>query len=74
MQGNELADTALEEPSGLVFVNCMACKTPIISVKFGGPKDSVISGVGELVDAPPETTDLSTFPPGIEILGKTFHL
>merc|ERR1711959_579982 len=59
------------EPFGLVFVECMACKTPVIGANSGGPKDFVTPEVGELVPEPPETKDLSTVPNGIETLGKT---
>merc|ERR1712190_626919 len=56
---------------GLVFVECMACKTPVIGANSGGPKDFVTKEVGELVAEPPETTDLATVPNGVETLGKT---
>jgi glycosyltransferase involved in cell wall biosynthesis len=42
------------EPFGLVFVECMACGTPVIGVDSGGPRDFVTSEVGTLV---PETDD-----------------
>ena len=42
------------EPFGLVFVECMACGTPVIGADSGGPRDFVTSEVGTLV---PETTD-----------------
>ena len=61
-----------QEPPGLVFVDLMACKTPIIGANSGGSKESVITGVGELVDVPAATTNLPTVPVGIESLGKTF--
>jgi len=60
-----------KEPFGLVFVECMACKTPVIGANSGGPKDFVTPDVGELVTEPPETSDLSTVPLGVETLGKT---
>jgi len=60
-----------KEPFGLVFVECMACKTPVIGANSGGPKDFVDASVGELVAEPPETSDLSTVPLGVETLGKT---
>jgi len=60
-----------KEPFGLVFVECMACKTPVIGANSGGPKDFVDATVGKLVDEPPETTDLATVPNGIETLSKT---
>merc|ERR1712151_700780 len=60
-----------KEPFGLVFVECMACRTPVIGANSGGPKDFVTPDVGELVTEPPETTDLATVPNGVETLGKT---
>ena len=42
------------EPFGLVFIECMACGTPVIGVNSGGPRDFVTSNVGHLV---PETDD-----------------
>lgn len=60
-----------KEPFGLVFVECMACKTPVIGANSGGPVDFVTPDVGELVKEPPETTDLSTVPLGVETLAKT---
>merc|ERR1712226_1559289 len=62
---------SFKEPFGLVFVECMACKTPVIGANSGGPKDFVTNSVGELVAEPPETKDLSTVPLGVETLGKT---
>merc|ERR1711920_1159858 len=62
---------SFKEPFGLVFVECMACKTPVIGANSGGPKDFVTPEVGELVAEPPETTDLATVPNGIETLSKT---
>merc|ERR1711920_336920 len=62
---------SFKEPFGLVFVECMACKTPVIGANSGGPKDFVSSDVGELVAEPPETKDLSTVAQGVETLGKT---
>merc|ERR1712113_558974 len=64
---------SFREPFGLVFVECMACKTPVIGANSGGPKDFVTKTVGELVAEPPETTDLATVPNGIETLGKTLN-
>merc|ERR1712190_611786 len=60
-----------KEPFGLVFVECMACRTPVIGANSGGPKDFVTKEVGELVAEPPETSDLSTVPNGVITLGKT---
>merc|ERR1712083_18710 len=62
---------SFKEPFGLVFVECMACRTPVIGANSGGPKDFVSATVGELVAEPPETTDLATVPNGIETLSKT---
>merc|ERR1719399_59174 len=41
-----------EEPMGMVFIECMACGTPVIGADSGGPKDFVSPAVGALV---PET-------------------
>jgi len=64
---------SFREPFGLVFVECMACKTPVIGANSGGPKDFVVPEVGELVTEPPETTDLATVPNGVATLGKTLY-
>merc|ERR1712137_755926 len=61
---------SFKEPFGLVFVECMACRTPVIGANSGGPKDFVVPEVGCLVDEPPETTDLATVPLGVKTLGK----
>jgi len=45
-----------DEPFGLVFIECMACGTPVIGVNSGGPRDFVTAEVGALV---PESTDRS---------------
>jgi glycosyltransferase involved in cell wall biosynthesis len=42
------------EPFGLVFIECMACGTPVIGADSGGPRDFVTRDVGLLV---PETDD-----------------
>lgn len=42
------------EPFGLVFLECMACSTPVIGADSGGPRDFVTPAVGALV---PETDD-----------------
>jgi glycosyltransferase involved in cell wall biosynthesis len=42
------------EPFGLVFIECMACGTPVIGADSGGPRDFVTPEVGHLV---PETDD-----------------
>merc|ERR1719199_1143531 len=62
---------SFKEPFGLVFVECMACRTPVIGANSGGPKDFVTPEVGMLVDEPPETKDLNTVALGVETLGKT---
>merc|ERR1712003_84436 len=64
---------SFKEPFGLVFVECMACMTPVIGANSGGPKDFVTTEVGELVAEPPETHDLSTVPNGIKTLGITLN-
>ena len=40
---------------GMVFIECMACGTPVIGADSGGPKDFVSPAVGALV---PETPNL----------------
>jgi glycosyltransferase involved in cell wall biosynthesis len=62
-----------KEPFGLVFVECMACRTPVIGANSGGPKDFVSPEVGALVAEPSETVDLSTVPLGVKTLGKTLN-
>merc|ERR1712188_73699 len=62
-----------KEPFGLVFVECMACRTPVIGANSGGPKDFVTPDVGVLVEEPSETVDLATVPAGVETLGKTLN-
>jgi glycosyltransferase involved in cell wall biosynthesis len=42
------------EPFGLVFIECMACGTPVIGADSGGPRDFVGPEVGALV---PESDD-----------------
>merc|ERR1712113_1185460 len=64
---------SFREPFGLVFVECMACKTPVIGANSGGPKDFVVPEVGELVAEPPETVDLPSVPAGVVTLGKTLY-
>lgn len=64
---------SFKEPFGLVFVECMACRTPVIGANSGGPKDFVAPEVGELVAEPPETTDLSTVAQGVKTLGVTLN-
>jgi len=38
------------EPFGLVFIEAMACGTPVIGANSGGPRDFVTDAVGTLVD------------------------
>jgi glycosyltransferase involved in cell wall biosynthesis len=64
---------SFKEPFGLVFVECMACKCPVIGANSGGPKDFVVPEVGELVAEPPETKDLSTVAQGVVTLGGTLN-
>eukprot|EP01084_Bolivina_argentea_P104734 187524_1 len=49
---------SLNEPFGMVFIECMACGTPVIGANSGGPKDFVNDEVGYLV---PETEDRVQF-------------
>lgn len=52
-QLNTVADVGVfpskDEPFGLVFIECMACGTPVIGARSGGPKDFVTPEVGTLV-------------------------
>ncbi len=48
------------EPFGLVFVECMACGTPVIGADSGGPRDFVTSEVGALVPETDDRTALAT--------------
>ncbi len=41
-----------EEAFGMVFVECMACGTPVIGADSSGPKDFVDSSVGMLIPEP----------------------
>lgn len=45
---------AHQEPFGLVFIEAMACGTPVVGADSGGPRDFVTPEVGVLV---PETDD-----------------
>ena len=45
------------EPFGMVFIECMACGTPVIGCNSGGPKDFVDAAVGALVEEPAEKFD-----------------
>lgn len=64
---------SFREPFGLVFVECMGCKTPVIGANSGGPVDFVTKPVGELVPEPPETKDLHTVPAGVNTLAKSLE-
>ena len=48
------------EPFGLVFIECMACGTPVIGADSGGPRDFVTSEVGTLVPETDDRTALAT--------------
>ena len=50
---------SFEEPMGMVFLECMACGTPVIGADSGGPKDFVSPAEGALV---PETPSLGEEP------------
>jgi glycosyltransferase involved in cell wall biosynthesis len=39
------------EPMGLVFIECMACGTPVVGAASGGPLDFVDESVGALIPA-----------------------
>ncbi len=50
---NAMADLGVypsrNEPFGLVFIECMACGTPVIGADSGGPRDFVTDAVGGLI-------------------------
>lgn len=50
---NAMADIGVypsrNEPFGLVFIECMACATPVIGADSGGPRDFVTDATGGLV-------------------------
>ena len=48
------------EPFGLVFIECMACGTPVIGADSGGPRDFVTPEVGTLVPETDDRTALAT--------------
>ena len=48
-------------------------RPPLATTQSYSKQDLAIVGVGLLVDEPPEKSDLSTVPAGIEILGETLH-
>lgn len=39
-----------DEPFGLVFIECMACGTPVLGARSGGPVDFVTEAVGALIE------------------------
>jgi len=39
-----------KEPFGMVFIECMACGTPVIGANSGGPTDFITSTYGALID------------------------
>merc|ERR1719382_1102446 len=47
-----------KEPFGMVFIECMACGTPVIGAASGGPLSFVTEAVGTLV---PESADIASF-------------
>lgn len=47
------------EPFGLVFIECMACGTPVIGANSGGPRDFVTEDVGALVAETDDKSDLA---------------
>ena len=48
---------SFEEPMGMVFIECMACGTPVIGANSGGPRDFVKPPVGALVPECPGLWD-----------------
>lgn len=48
------------EPFGLVFIECMACGTPVIGADSGGPRDFVTAEVGTLVRETDDRIALAT--------------
>eukprot|EP00933_Yihiella_yeosuensis_P036404 TRINITY_DN3015_c3_g1_i1.p1 TRINITY_DN3015_c3_g1~~TRINITY_DN3015_c3_g1_i1.p1 ORF type:complete len:1063 (+),score=249.62 TRINITY_DN3015_c3_g1_i1:58-3246(+) len=50
------------EPFGMVFIECMACGTPVVGAKSGGPLTFVTEDVGVLV---PELDNIDTFSDGV---------
>ena len=58
------------EPFGMVFVECMACGTPVIGANSGGPKDFVTDAVGGLFDEPAERYDWDSITDSVFALVK----
>lgn len=55
------------EPFGLVFIECMACGTPVVGADSGGPRDFVTDEVGGLV---PEAEGEVLVDSLVEIIGR----
>lgn len=55
------------EPFGLVFIECMACGTPVIGADSGGPRDFVTDEVGGLV---PECEGPELVDALVEMIGR----
>ena len=68
---NAMADLGVypsrNEPFGLVFIECMACGTPVIGADSGGPRDFVTDAVGGLV---PETEGDDLINALVEAIGQ----
>ncbi len=68
---NALADLGVypsrNEPFGLVFIEAMACGTPVIGADSGGPRDFVTDDVGGLV---PEAEGALLVTSLVEIIGR----
>jgi len=69
-QASAFIFTSIIEPFGLVVLEAMACGTPVISVKEGGPCESIIDGeTGFLVER-----DELKFSRAIELILTDVHL
>lgn len=55
-----------DEPFGMVFIECMACGTPVIGACSGGPKDFVSDEVGNLVPENNVVPSNASFSAGVE--------
>jgi glycosyltransferase involved in cell wall biosynthesis len=68
---NAIADVGVypsrNEPFGLVFIECMACGTPVIGADSGGPRDFVDDAVGALV---PEAEGAELVDSLVEVIGR----
>ena len=68
---NALADLGVypsrNEPFGLVFIECLACGTPVIGADSGGPRDFVTPEVGGLV---PEAEGPALVDSLVEAIGR----